>query len=186
MTVTIHSYEVPPRKDGRGFDLISDQLPFGGLWYLDPAAAVGYAKFYSRSHPAIIRVFDKSGIVIETHEHQGDFKEWQRLRANEMKDCKVCNGTLFLWGAPCPEKGHYTKPRGSRYAENLADRKSRPGVPNCSYRRDRLAEGVPSLWTTMNNRRRHVVPRLALALASGDHSHVRRVRRRDRDARTGG
>ena len=27
MTATIHSYEVRPRKDGRGFDLISDQLP---------------------------------------------------------------------------------------------------------------------------------------------------------------
>jgi hypothetical protein len=28
-----HIYEVRPRKDKRGFDLISDALPFGGLWY---------------------------------------------------------------------------------------------------------------------------------------------------------
>ena len=61
------------------FDLISDALPFGRLWYAEPGAisnAIGYAKFYSRSHPAIIRVFDERGAVIETHESAGDFKEW--------------------------------------------------------------------------------------------------------------
>ena len=36
--------------------------------------AVGYAKFYSRSHDAVIRVYDEAGNVIETHEHAGDFK----------------------------------------------------------------------------------------------------------------
>jgi len=25
---------------------------------------------------AVIRVYDKAGNVIETHEHKGDFKEW--------------------------------------------------------------------------------------------------------------
>jgi hypothetical protein len=34
-----------------------------------------YAKFYSRSHDAVIRVFDEAGNVIETHEHAGEFKE---------------------------------------------------------------------------------------------------------------
>ena len=29
-------YEVRPRRDRRGFDLISDVLPFGRLWYGDP------------------------------------------------------------------------------------------------------------------------------------------------------
>jgi hypothetical protein len=29
----MHVYEVRPRKDHRGVDLISDALPFGGLWY---------------------------------------------------------------------------------------------------------------------------------------------------------
>jgi hypothetical protein len=38
--------------------------------------AIGFAKFYSRSHDAVIRVYDESGNVIETHEHKGDFKEW--------------------------------------------------------------------------------------------------------------
>jgi hypothetical protein len=36
----------------------------------------GYAKFCSRSHDAVIRVYDDAGNVIETHEHKGDFKEW--------------------------------------------------------------------------------------------------------------
>jgi hypothetical protein len=36
----------------------------------------GYAKSYSRSHDAVICVYDDAGNVIETHEHKGDFKEW--------------------------------------------------------------------------------------------------------------
>ena len=42
-----HVYEVQPRKDKRGVDLICDALPFGRLWYAGPNAvanAVGYAK----------------------------------------------------------------------------------------------------------------------------------------------
>jgi hypothetical protein len=29
----------------------------------------------SRSHDAVIRVYDDAGTVIETHEHAGEFKE---------------------------------------------------------------------------------------------------------------
>ena len=65
-----------PRKDKRGFDLISDALPFGRLSYTKPDDAVDYAKFFSRSHDAVIRVYDDAGNVIEKHEHKGDFKEW--------------------------------------------------------------------------------------------------------------
>jgi hypothetical protein len=43
------------------------------LWYGEPNA-IDYAKFYSRSHDAVIRVFDHAGNVIETHEHAGDFQ----------------------------------------------------------------------------------------------------------------
>jgi hypothetical protein len=67
-----------PRKDHRGVDLISDALPFGRLWYGEPNAvenAIGYAHHRSRSHHAVIRVYDGAGNVIETHEHAGDFKE---------------------------------------------------------------------------------------------------------------
>jgi hypothetical protein len=56
----MHAYEVRPRKDKRGVDLISDALPFGRLWYGDTNAvanAVGYAKHCSRSDNAVIRVY---------------------------------------------------------------------------------------------------------------------------------
>jgi hypothetical protein len=59
----MHIYEVRPRKDKRGVDLVCDAPPFGGL-------------FYSRSHQAVIRVYDDAGKMIQTHEHNGDFKDW--------------------------------------------------------------------------------------------------------------
>ena len=74
----MHVYEVRPRKDHRGVDLISDVLPFGDLWYGEPNAvsnAIGYAMHSSRSHDAVILVYDAAGNVIETHEHKGEFKE---------------------------------------------------------------------------------------------------------------
>ncbi len=55
----MHVYEVGPRKDRRGVDLISDVLPYGALWYGEPNAvsnAAGYAKFRSRSCRSVIRV----------------------------------------------------------------------------------------------------------------------------------
>jgi len=66
---SMHTYEIRPRKDHRGFDLISDALPFGRLWYDTPDHAIGYAMHSSRSHNAVIRVYDASGNLIETHEH---------------------------------------------------------------------------------------------------------------------
>ncbi len=59
-------YEIRPRKDKRGVDLISDVPPFRRLWYGEPDAvnnAIGYAKFFSRSHDAVIRVCDEAGKV---------------------------------------------------------------------------------------------------------------------------
>jgi hypothetical protein len=55
--------------------LISDVLPFGGLWYDLAEDAIGYAKFYSRSHHAVIRVFDEAGTVKETCGDVGNFRE---------------------------------------------------------------------------------------------------------------
>jgi hypothetical protein len=74
----MHVYEVRPRKDKRGVNLISDALPFGRLWYAETDAvanAIGYAMFFS-PHKAVIRVYDGAGDVIQTQEHKGDFKEW--------------------------------------------------------------------------------------------------------------
>ena len=65
------------REDKRGVDLISDALPFGRLWYGEPNAirnAVGYAKFYSRSHDAVIRVYDEGSNVIERHEKRSNHR----------------------------------------------------------------------------------------------------------------
>ena len=72
----MHVYQVRPRRDHRGVDLISDALPFGRLSYDTPDNAIGYAMHRSRSHDAVVRVYDAAGNLIETHEHNGDFKEW--------------------------------------------------------------------------------------------------------------
>src|SRR5260370_30167146 len=75
----MHVYEIRPRADRRGFELISDALPFGRLWYAGPNAAsiaISYAKFFSRSHDAVIHVYDEAGNVIAMHQHAGEFKEF--------------------------------------------------------------------------------------------------------------
>jgi hypothetical protein len=51
-------------------------LPFGRLWYDGPSAAanaIGYAKFYSRSYDAVIRVYDKADNVRDARA-QGRFQ----------------------------------------------------------------------------------------------------------------
>jgi hypothetical protein len=69
MTSSQQVYEVRPRKDKRGVDLISDSLPFGRL-------RNRLREVFSRSHNAVIRVYDDADNVIETHEHKGELKEW--------------------------------------------------------------------------------------------------------------
>ena len=68
-TAPTHAYEVRPRQDHGGVDLISDVLPFGRLWYDKSDHAIGYAMHSSRSHDAVIHVYDDAGNVIETHQH---------------------------------------------------------------------------------------------------------------------
>jgi hypothetical protein len=71
-------YEVRPRKDWHGFDLVGHLVPLGRLQFEGPDAivdALNYAKFYSRSHPAIIRVFDESGAVVWTVDSERNFGE---------------------------------------------------------------------------------------------------------------
>jgi hypothetical protein len=76
-------YEIHPRKDREGFDLISDQLRYGPIWYAGPDAvrnAVAYAKYrsHSRSHWAIIRVFDERGNATETHTTKNREQNYER------------------------------------------------------------------------------------------------------------
>ena len=66
-------YEVRPRKDRDGFDLISDLFRYGPIWYAGPDAvrnAIAYAKYrsQSRSQRAIIHVLDDSGAVVQRHD----------------------------------------------------------------------------------------------------------------------
>jgi hypothetical protein len=68
-----HVYEIRPRKDHRGVDLISDALSFGACG--TASHAIGYATFRSRSHNAVIPVYDEAGKVTETYEHAGEFRE---------------------------------------------------------------------------------------------------------------
>jgi hypothetical protein len=76
-----HVYEIRSHGDGR-VDLISDVLPFRcACWYSEPDAisrAMAYAELYSRSHDAVIWVYDEAGDAIWAHEHKGDFKEQYR------------------------------------------------------------------------------------------------------------
>jgi hypothetical protein len=61
----MHVYEVRPRKDERGVDLISDALPFGSLWYGEPNAvsnAVDHASFAVGHTVLVIRVYDDAPI----------------------------------------------------------------------------------------------------------------------------
>jgi hypothetical protein len=65
MSRSMHAYEIRPRKDKRGFDLISDAPPFGAVWYTKPNDAIECAKFYSRSHDAVIRVYDRKKLTVD-------------------------------------------------------------------------------------------------------------------------
>jgi hypothetical protein len=72
------TYEIRPPPDLPRRRSISDVLPFVRLWYGEPNAisnAIGYAKFYSRSHDAVIRIYDEARTMVETHERSADFKE---------------------------------------------------------------------------------------------------------------
>jgi hypothetical protein len=70
-------------------------LPFGRLWYGEPDA-IGYAKFYSRSHDAVIRVYDEAGNVIETHDHAGDLRSCETTRSScSFRISVACSGPRF-------------------------------------------------------------------------------------------
>jgi hypothetical protein len=73
LTASHDLYEVRPRKDREGIDLISELFRYGPIWYAGPDAvryAIAYAKYrsHSRSQRAVIRVLDDSGAVVQMHE----------------------------------------------------------------------------------------------------------------------
>ena len=78
-TIRTDVYEIRPRADKHGVDLVGDALPYSPMWYRGPKAitdAIDHAKFFSRSHDSVVRIYDQAGNVIETHEHASEFKEW--------------------------------------------------------------------------------------------------------------
>jgi hypothetical protein len=46
----LHAYEIRPRKDHRGVDLISDALPFGRLWYTKPGRRLSNTRSFAVDH----------------------------------------------------------------------------------------------------------------------------------------
>ncbi len=64
--------------------------------------AIGYAKFYSRSHNAVIRVYDEAGNIIGTHEQTGQFRGPVSIRAGAPPSRLV--ETLSLGVAKVSEK----------------------------------------------------------------------------------
>jgi hypothetical protein len=67
-----HRSSAKVRSQHRNFLL----MPFDRLWYDTLDNAIGYAMHCSRSHDALIRVYDDADNLIKTYEHRGDFKEW--------------------------------------------------------------------------------------------------------------
>jgi len=76
--MSVHVYQLRPRKAAAASILVSDARPSGRLWYTGPDA-VSYAQFFSRSQDAVIRVYDDAGNVIETHQHLGELKKRRAL-----------------------------------------------------------------------------------------------------------
>jgi hypothetical protein len=85
-----HIYEIRPRKDRRGIDLIGERLPLGVLWFEGPDAiedAVNYARSFSQPHPAIVRVLDESGTLAVTLESADDFSRAVNISASPPRPC---------------------------------------------------------------------------------------------------
>jgi hypothetical protein len=66
--MAIHLYEIRPRNDGRGIDLISEHLSHGGLWYEKESDATSYVRWHSRVTGAQINIFNKRSDLVRTYE----------------------------------------------------------------------------------------------------------------------
>jgi hypothetical protein len=88
MSSSQHVYEIRPRKDRRGVDLIGERLPLGVLWFEGPDAiedAVNYARSFSYPHPATIRVMNESGTLAVTLESADDFSRPVNISARPLR-----------------------------------------------------------------------------------------------------
>jgi Type III pantothenate kinase len=108
-TSSVHVYEIRPRADHRGVDLVSLVLPYSPLWYRGPNAirdAIDFAKFTSRSHNAVIHVYDEAGTMVETHERSADFKEPLQLPSiyPVSVSTTACGGCSCAFHNPVPAR----------------------------------------------------------------------------------
>ena len=78
----MHVYELRPRKDKRAVDFISSALLFGRLWYDTPDNAIGYAMHSSRSHDAVICVYDAPRQRDRDARARGRVLNVHKIRAN--------------------------------------------------------------------------------------------------------
>jgi len=69
----MHIYEVRPRKDHRGVDLIGDALPSVGCGMT--RRIMQSATRRTTVDQPMLCVYDDTGNVIETHHHAGDFRK---------------------------------------------------------------------------------------------------------------
>lgn len=68
------SYTVKPRKIRDGFNLESDALSHGFLWYVTTDSAIGFAQWHSRVKGGRVDVLNEAGEVIKTETFRpGDF-----------------------------------------------------------------------------------------------------------------
>ena len=180
--LNLHSYEVRPRDDRRGVDLISDALPFGRLWYGEPNAvsdAIGYAKFRSRSHDAVIPVYDESG------QRDRDARARGRFQRGVVTVSLPCRLKILLTRF---NKSLYRNAgRGQHLARTHPIRHSTARFGNGlrRVRCQRLATamsqrplvGETSPWLGNVQRRRQKVRHMVANLHSAQHSLFRRANR---------
>jgi hypothetical protein len=97
MSSSQHVYEIRPRKDGRGLDLISERLPLGVLWFEGADAiedAVNYARAFSYPHPAIIRVLNESMTFAVTLQSVDDLSRPVDTSARPLRHCLMSSSQL--------------------------------------------------------------------------------------------
>jgi hypothetical protein len=64
----LDQYKVRPRKTRDGFNLESDRLSHGALWYGSEGDAISYARWHSRVKGCTIAILDGTGTVLRTEE----------------------------------------------------------------------------------------------------------------------
>jgi hypothetical protein len=66
MAAEIDRYRVRPRKSRNGWNLESDRLSHGSLWYQNETDALSYAKWNSRVNGCKIEILDEGDRIVRT------------------------------------------------------------------------------------------------------------------------